>query len=85
MVIGLTLKQLVETFLERLECRSEELKGEIQAMKAGESPTKLKAFSKLLAENPNLPPEMMPFLMAFADTIVANNIVLSKVIPYTGT
>lgn len=86
MSIGLTADQLGDTFLRCLQIRMNEFAGELQAMKAGESPDRTKALSDFLAKFPTITVEQIAsvfiLFMALMDTIASNNVALAKVIPH---
>ena len=84
MIVGLTSEQLVDKFLERSIYWENKLKGQLEAIEHGESPELAKAVDAVGNASQIIPLElvrMTPYIWAFADTIVANNIELSKAIP----
>lgn len=89
MTIGLTSEQLIFSFIDNLSNRLNEVKGTLQGMEAGENPEGAKAFNTLKTLFSNIPSfseeqtiVMIPFLEAFMDTIVVNNVAISKATPH---
>lgn len=86
MAIGLSAEQPVNKFVERWLYWHDKLKGQVEAIEAGESPALANAVESV--SGVGLPVElvkMTPYIKAFADTIEANNLALAKHIPHGKT
>lgn len=86
MAIGLTTEQLFAVFLDQIFKRLNEVKGELEASKAGESPMLANALTKIREQyhliNVEQATAILGTVVSFFDTIVANNHALAKTIPH---
>ena len=83
MAIGLTSEQLINRFIKRSIYWKGKLEGQLEAVEIGESPILAKAINDI-PKIPDIPVElikMTPYILAFADTIVANNNEMFKLFP----
>lgn len=86
MTIGLTTEQLLAAFLNNLKARVNQMKGQLEAVKANENPQLAEIIKQLSEEFPDLPAVQVAFVWLAAsslfDTIVTNNNALAKTVPH---